>query len=146
MGKYDPNTESFETVEDVEMLQEVQSDLDDDSLDFLEFDEDEMKSVKLEIASNHPIYNKYTEKIIDVNGEDETKIIISNFTNSLGVSFAQDKCYVYDDEITTSSLSSNSKKKTIQDLERQIESTRKTLNDTKAASISEEANDAARKE
>jgi len=51
MEKYDTSTQTFETQEDVEMMEEVKSDMDDDSLDFLEIDEDDTKSIRLEIGN-----------------------------------------------------------------------------------------------
>jgi len=34
---------------------------------------------------------------MDVQGEDETQTVVSNFTNTSSVAFGQEKCYVYDD-------------------------------------------------
>jgi len=51
MEKYDTSTQTFETQEDVEMMEEAKSDMDDDSLDFLEIDEDNTKSIRLEIGN-----------------------------------------------------------------------------------------------
>jgi len=76
---YDAVAQSFETQEDIEMMEEVKSNMDDDSLDFLDINEDDMKAIRLEIAANHPIFSESTEKIIDVNGEDETQTVISTY-------------------------------------------------------------------
>ena len=133
MEKFDPHTQSFETQEDLEMMEEVKSDMDDDSLDFLEIDEDDMKSIRLEIAANHPIYSTATEKIMDVQGEDETQTVVSNFTNTSSVTFANDQRYVYDDA-TVSSLASPSNPKTVDDLETQIETSKQLLKNSQAAS------------
>jgi len=62
----------------------------------------------MKTTRNLYVWKSATEKIMDVQGEDETQTVVSNFTNTSSVAFAQEKCYVLYDDGKVSSIASPS--------------------------------------
>jgi len=100
---FDPVTQQFRTEEDDALRYEVESDLDDDSLDFLTIDAEDLERVKLEMESKVPQNIIGGEKLIDMQGENETLSTASNLTS---ISFSKSSCYVFDDQKSAASISS----------------------------------------
>jgi len=78
---YSENNQEFKTEEDDALLHEVESDLDDDSLDFLTIDPDDLRRVRQEIETKIPETIIGGEKLIDLQGENETLSTASNLTS-----------------------------------------------------------------
>ena len=101
---FDANLQEFKTEEDDALRYEVESDLDDDSLDFITIDEDDLRRVKLEMEAKVPESIIGGEKLIDLQGENETLSTASNLTS---VSFSKTSCYVFDDQKSAATISSD---------------------------------------
>jgi len=101
---FSENNQEFKTEEDDALLHEVESDLDDDSLDFLTIDPDDLLRVRKEIEAKIPETIIGGEKLIDLQGENETLSTASNLTS---VSFTnRPSCFVFDDQKSASSINS----------------------------------------
>jgi len=137
---FDPNTQEFRTEEDEALRDEVESDLDDDSLDFITIDPEDLRRVKMEMEAKIPDTIIGGEKLIDLLGENET---ISTASNLTSVSFTNmPDCYVFDDQKSASSRQSEQTQQSndenekstmstitpISDLEKQFNQTNKKLN------------------
>jgi len=150
---FSENNQEFKTEEDDALLHEVESDLDDDSLDFLTIDPDDLLRVRNEIEAKIPETIIGGEKLIDLQGENETLSTASNLTS---VSFTnRPSCFVFDDQKSASSInsetinSSNTEKETstnassitpISQLEEQFRKSNANLNNTIKASQSTDKN------
>ena len=112
---FNPNTQEFVTEDDEALCLDVNSDMDDDSLDFLEIDEATMNAVRLEIAADHPVLVG-GESTMDLQGDEETASTASNLTPN-SVCFQGISCYDYDENSAAnmSSVTSQTVNSTITD-------------------------------
>jgi len=96
---YDHTTQEFET-EDLELYKDLQEDFDDDSLDFLQFDDDELNTINLDIEANLPeVIGE--NKMINCQGHNDAITASSIGTIGTKVSFAKTDCYPDEDGNST---------------------------------------------
>jgi len=131
---YDYNTQEFQTEEDAEFLKVVQEDMDDDSLDFLEFDEDALQSIRLDLETSLPSVIG-GDKTMDFQGDDDTITTASVGTTGSRVSFTKTTCFPEDDSKTTGSIEEKDLQpnKQVNELEASLKKSMKMLDDVKAA-------------
>ena len=131
---YDYNTQEFQTEEDAEFLKVVQEDMDDDSLDFLEFDDDALQSIRLDLETSLPSVIG-GDKTMDFQGDDDTITTASVGTTGSRVSFTKTTCFPEDNaEITERNEDKDLQpNKGVTELETTLKHSMKMLNDVKAA-------------
>ena len=130
---YDYKTQEFQTEEDAEFLKVVQEDMDDDSLDFLEFDDDALQSIRLDLETSLPSVIG-GDKTMDFQGDDDTITTASVGTTGSRVSFTKTTCFPEDnaetERVEDKDLQPN---KGVTELENTLKHSMKMLDDVKAA-------------
>ena len=143
MEKYDPETQQFTTQEDNDLRETMEFDRDDDSFEFLNEHMDPEVVAKFNVEFDASAIHNDNEKIkggsrlFDFSGEQDAITTAASLGNSQ-VSFQATSRYTFDKDACSSSITSNSsqsKEKTIEDLESILLETENALKKARSPNI-----------
>jgi len=142
MEQYDPTTQQFTTQEDNDLRETMEYDRDDDSFEFLNehMDPEVIAQFNVEfdvgaLISNDDEKIKGGSRLFDFSGEQDTITTAASLGNTSQVSFNGASRHVFDQEACSSSItstSSHSKDKQIDEMEKLLQETEKSLKNSKS--------------